>query len=87
VNELLDKIAKLRKNKVTRASVVYSWVGRWIQPLQKCATFGLEYHGLKDPSRFSTERLYELEDLALVSRVLTDVGGVPYLPSKLSVGA
>jgi hypothetical protein len=52
VNELLTKIKELRDEGVTTPSVVYSWIGRRIKPLQQCTHFGFEYMGLKDPSRF-----------------------------------
>jgi hypothetical protein len=35
VNELLSKIKEHRDAGVTRASVVYTWIGRRIQPLQQ----------------------------------------------------
>jgi hypothetical protein len=35
VNDLLERIIKLITEGVTRASVIYSWIGRRIQTLQK----------------------------------------------------
>jgi hypothetical protein len=35
VNELLNRMKVLKKEGVTRASVMYSWIGRRIKPLQK----------------------------------------------------
>ena len=61
VNELLERIAKLRKEGVTRASVVYSWIDRHIQPLQKHTKFGFEYIGLLDPSWFSAEKIHQVK--------------------------
>jgi hypothetical protein len=43
VNDLLKKIMKLREAGVTGASVVYFWIGRRIQPLQKRARSSFEY--------------------------------------------
>jgi hypothetical protein len=57
IEDLLGMIKKHRNAGVTWASVMYSWVGRRIQLLQKCTQLGFEYLGLSDPSRFSTERI------------------------------
>ena len=56
-DELLKKIALLKKEKVTDGSVVLSWIIRRIQPLQQRCSLGFEYSGLKDPSRFSVEKI------------------------------
>ena len=72
-NELLDKIEYLKKKGVTGASVVFAWIARRIQPLQKRCNLGFEYIGLMDPSRFSSERMAESEALRRVRRVLNGV--------------
>jgi hypothetical protein len=61
IEDLLGMIKKPRDAGVTRASVMYSWVGRRIQPLQKRARFGFEYFGLSYPSQFSAERIEKNE--------------------------
>jgi hypothetical protein len=61
VNELLTKIKVLRDEGVTKVSVVYSWIGRRIQPLQQCTRFGFEYMGLKDLSRLFAEHIHQRE--------------------------
>jgi hypothetical protein len=61
VNEQLAKIKILRDEGVTGVSVMYSWIGRRIEPLQQCFRFGFEYMRLKDPSRFSTEQIIKLK--------------------------
>ncbi|RLM54317.1 transposon protein, putative, unclassified [Panicum miliaceum] len=83
VNELHTKIKELRDEGFTGALVVYSWIGRRIQPLQQCTHFGFEYMGLKDPSRFSTEQIHQAEAVRRVSQVLLDAETVRYMPSKL----
>ena len=82
-DELLRRIAKLKKDGVTGGSVVISWVGRRVQPLQKRLNFSFEYLGLDDPSRFSAEKMYEDEAMLIVRRVLLDVTSVPYMLKKL----
>jgi hypothetical protein len=64
-------------------SVMYSWIGRRIQPLQQHSRFGFEYTDLKDPSWFFVEQIHQAEAVRRVSRVLLDAGMVPYMPSKL----
>jgi hypothetical protein len=56
VNDLLTKIKVPTYEGFTGASVVYSWIGRRIQPLQQRTRFGFKYMGLKDPSWFSAEQ-------------------------------
>jgi hypothetical protein len=61
INDLLEKIMKLRTAGVTGASVMYSWIGQHIQPLQKCDQFGFEYLRLSDQSRFTAEHIHQDE--------------------------
>jgi hypothetical protein len=68
-----------------QASVVYSWKGRRIQPLQRRARYDFEYLGVLDPSRFSADKMFKSEAVRRVSRVLLDVDTVPYLPKLLNV--
>src|SRR6185503_13618141 len=53
VAELLQRITERRKEGVTGATVVASWLRRQVQPLQCHNNLGFEYTGLYDPSRFS----------------------------------
>jgi hypothetical protein len=55
IPELLGMIKKQRDAGVTGVVVMFSWIGRRIQPLQKRARFGFDYLGVLDPSRFSAE--------------------------------
>jgi hypothetical protein len=61
VDELLVKIMEHKIAGVTSAFVVYSWMGRRIQLLQKRTQFGFEYLGISDPSRFTTDRINQNE--------------------------
>ena len=65
-DELLKKIALLKKEKVTNRSVVLSWIVRRIQPLQKRCSLGFEYSGLNDPSKFSGEKIKVEKAMKLV---------------------
>jgi hypothetical protein len=50
IEELLGMIKKHTDAGVTRVSLMYTWLGRRIQPLQKRARFGFEYLGVSYPS-------------------------------------
>jgi hypothetical protein len=50
IPELLGMIKKQRDAGVIAVMVMYSWIGRRIQPLQKRSRFGFEYLGVLDPS-------------------------------------
>jgi hypothetical protein len=63
IEELLETIKKHRDAGVTRVSVMYTWLGRRIQPLQKRTRFGFEYLGILDLSQFSVERIKKGEAL------------------------
>jgi hypothetical protein len=67
----------LRNKGVTGATIVLSWLGRQIQPLQKCCRLGFEYSGLTDPSRFSSEKIYEEEAMVLVQSIFEGIVGAP----------
>jgi hypothetical protein len=66
ISELLDRIAKLRQKHITGEAVVFDWLKKRIQPLQARETFGFQYQGTTDPSRFSEE---EISDREVFSRV------------------
>jgi hypothetical protein len=84
IEELLVMIKKHRDAGVTRVSVMYTWLGRWIQSQQKCTSFGIEYLGVSDPSQFSVERIEKGEALLRVSRVLIGAETIPYVLSLYS---
>jgi len=57
VDKLRSALAKLKNKGVTRWKVVYSFLGRRVQPLQRRIHTGFRYEGLEDPSRFSSEKI------------------------------
>jgi hypothetical protein len=77
-------IKKQRDTGVTGIVVMFSWIGRRIQPLQKWARFGFDYLGILDPSRFSAEPIQQLDVIVRVSRVLMGAEIVPYVPKMYS---
>jgi hypothetical protein len=83
-DELLAIIVAHKEIGVTRASVMFSFFKRWIQPLQQCHTLGFEYIGAEDSSRMCTEELTDDAALTRVRRVLLDVDLVPYVPQLFS---
>jgi hypothetical protein len=50
IEELLGMIKKHIGAGVTGVSMMYTWLGRQIQPLQKHTCLGFEYLGISDPS-------------------------------------
>ncbi|RLM73845.1 hypothetical protein C2845_PM15G02350 [Panicum miliaceum] len=66
VRELLGRIKALKYRGVTGASIMYSWIGRRVQPLQKRDPFSFDYLSRSDPSCFSIVKIHPTE------RVLRD---------------
>ena len=66
VSELLSRIADFRQKNLTGEVVVFDWMRRKIQPLQARETFGFQYQGAIDSSRYSKE---EISDEEVFSRV------------------
>jgi hypothetical protein len=65
-------------------TVMYSWIGRWIQPLQKWSRFGFDYLGVLDPSRFFGDPIQKFDAILRVSRVLMGTETMPYVPKMYS---
>ena len=69
---------------LTVEALIFDWMKRRIQPLQARESFGFQYQGTTDPSRFSEE---EISDDVVFSRVkclLKDVKKIPVVPSTFS---
>ena len=66
IPELLARIAELRQKNLTGEALMFDWMKRRIQPLQARETFGFQYHGTTDSSRYSEE---EISDEEVFSRV------------------
>ncbi|KAG2588403.1 hypothetical protein PVAP13_5NG333086 [Panicum virgatum] len=84
VKELMALIAAHKEMNVTGASVVFDFVRRRIQPLQKRFHYVFEDIGAEDPSRMCADELSGAEALVRTKKVLLDVGGVPYVPKLFS---
>jgi hypothetical protein len=80
VDELLAIIAAHKEIGVTKASVMFSFFKRRIQPIQQHHTLGFEYIGVEGPSRMCAEKLTDDAALIRVNRVLLDVDAVSYIP-------
>ena len=85
MEELLDRIAKRRREGVTGATVVSSWLRRQVQPLQSRIYSGFEYTGLYDPSRFSSEKTGRDEAMVLLYNLFEGVSTIPILPDLFHV--
>jgi len=80
ISELLDRIVRLRQKRITGEAVVFDWLKRRIQPLQARETFGFQYQGTTDPSRFSEEEISDREVFSRVQRLLKNVKDVLVVP-------
>ena len=85
VAELLQRITERRKEGVTGATIVASWLRRQVQPLQCHSSLGFEYTGLYDPSRFSSEKTQLEEAMVLLHNLFEGVSSVPILPELFHV--
>jgi len=85
VGEIFERIANLRRDGVTGATVVSSWLRRQVQPLQCRSRLGFEYMGLYDPSRFSSEKTSRDEAMLLLYNLFEGVGSFPVLPDLFHV--
>ena len=85
VGELLKRIAKRRREGVTGATVVSSWLRRQVQPLQCRSHLGFEYTGLYDPSRFLSEKTSRDEAMVLLYNLFEGVSSIPVLPDLFHV--
>ena len=66
IPDLLKRIADLKQNQITGEAVVMDWMKHRIQPLQARETFGFEYQGASDSSRYSTKEISNGEALRRV---------------------
>jgi len=55
-----------------------------IQPLQARETFGSQYQGTTDSSRYSEEEISDEEVFSRVQRLLRDVKKIPVVPDTFS---
>jgi hypothetical protein len=84
IPDLLKLIANLKQNQITEEAVAFDWIKRRIQPLQARVTFGFEYQGASDPSRYSDKEITNGEALRRVQRLFEKVEHVPLLLDTFS---
>ena len=82
--ELLARIANLKKNNSNGEAIVFDWMKRRIQPLQARETFGFQYQGTTDSSRFSEKEVSNEEVFSRIQRQLQNVKDVPVVPDTFS---
>ena len=85
IPDLLKLIANLKQNQITEEPVAFDWIKRRIQSLQAHVTFGFEYQGASDPSRYSTKEISNGKALRRVQQLLEKVDHVPHLLDTFSV--
>jgi len=69
---------------LTGEAVVFDWMKRRIQPLQARESFGFQYQGTTDPSRYSKEEISDDVVLNQVQRLLRNVDKIPVVPGTFS---
>ena len=70
LKKLCGALERLKKKGVTGDAVVYSFLGRRVQPLQRRVHPGSKYEGLEDPPRFSPKKIHQSELLKRCYKVL-----------------
>ena len=83
--ELLEMIASLKQKGISGEVVAFDWMKHRIQPLQARVTFGFEYQGKNDPSRYLEEEISNGEVLRRVQRLFEKVEHAPHLLNTFSV--
>ena len=63
---------------------MFDWIKRRIQPLQARETFGFQYQGTTDSSRFLEEEISDEEVFSRIQRLLKNVEDVPVVPDTFS---
>ena len=69
---------------LTGEAVVFDWMKRRIQPLQARESFGFQYQGTTDPSRYSKEEISDDVAFSRVQRLLKNVKKIPVVPGTFS---
>ena len=81
---LLDAISKMKSKGTTGDHVVFSFVSRRIQPLQRQKHPAFRYEGTKDPTRLSPETMSHSEVVRRCCKVLDDFDKSLVLPALFS---
>ena len=63
---------------------MFDWMKQRIQPLQAQESFGFQYQGTTDLSRFSEEEISDDVVFSRVKLLLKDVKKIPVVPSTFS---
>ena len=66
---------------------MFDWMKRRIQLLQARETFGFQYQGTTDSSRYSEEEISDEEVFSRVQRLLRDVKKIPIVPDTFSAAS
>jgi hypothetical protein len=82
VDKLCGTLERLKKRGVTggRGTIVYSFLGRRVQLLQRRIHPGFKYEGLEDPSRFYPEKINYSDLFKRCCKLLDDFDKVPAFP-------
>nr|TKW21360.1 hypothetical protein SEVIR_4G163400v2 [Setaria viridis] len=74
--KLLDRIAKLKQQGLTRVGVAFNFMKRRVQPLQLRCTWGYDYSRVNELSRMSPEELSVDEVMAWLRRLLKNASEI-----------
>ena len=69
MSSLVLKVLALKKAGLSGHSVMYDWLRRWIQSLQRRVSAGYDYLGAEDLSRLAKDSLSDVEALEAIGRV------------------
>ncbi|KAG2605575.1 uncharacterized protein LOC120668694 isoform X2 [Panicum virgatum] len=67
--------------RATAASVLFNWIQRRVQPLQKRENFGFQYQGSEDSSLLSAEQMERTSGLRIIRSIFPDQLSVSYVPT------
>ena len=81
VDCILKAIAHLKNKGITRDHVVFSFVSRWVQPLQHQKHPAFRYEGTQDPTRMSPEPMAQSEVVKRCCKVLDNFDKSLKLPT------
>ena len=76
VQKLLEMIHEWREAGVTGTTIMWSWLQRQIQALQKRANFGYQYLGVGDPSCMTSMEIFEPSGLKMLKKTLFGVSTI-----------
>ena len=66
---------------------MFDWMKRRIQPFQARESFGFQYQGTTDPSRYSKKEILDDVVFSRIQRLLKNVNNIPVVPGTFSAAS